>query len=37
MRMLGVRRAAVVDGTKVVGMITFTDIFRRAVEKVIAP
>jgi CBS domain-containing protein len=37
MRMLGVRRAAVVDGTKILGMITFTDIFRRAVEKATAP
>ena len=33
MRMLGVRRAAVVDGTELVGLITFTDVFRHAVES----
>ena len=30
MRMLGVRRAAVVDGSELVGVISFTDIFRYA-------
>lgn len=32
MRMVGVRRAAVVRGTSVVGIVSFTDIFRFAVE-----
>jgi CBS domain-containing protein len=30
MRMLGIRRAAVVDGSKLVGVVSFTDIFRYA-------
>ncbi len=30
MRMLGVRRAAVVDGARLCGMLSFTDIFRFA-------
>ena len=33
MRMLGIRRAVVVEGTELVGLITFTDIFRHAVES----
>jgi CBS domain-containing protein len=33
MRMVGVRRAAVVEGTNLVGFVSFTDIFRFAVES----
>jgi len=33
MRMVGVRRAAVVEGTSAVGFVSFTDIFRFAVES----
>lgn len=34
MRMLGVRRAAVMEGSEIVGLISFTDIFRHAVESI---
>ncbi len=33
MRMVGVRRAAVVEGTELLGLVSFTDIFRVAVES----
>ena len=33
MRMLGVRRAAVVDGAELVGFVSFTDLFAHAMES----
>jgi len=33
MRMMGVRRAPVVDGGRLVGLLSFTDVFRHMLEK----